>query len=404
MNQLSDLGLTVISMVGHSQHNCGYCKGKDSSISFGIWAHAMTCEDYQRLIDRGWRRSGKYLYKPDLEKSCCPQYTIKLDSTRFVPSKSQKKVIHKFNRYVKGTWDPDPSTVDPQKKGKEPPFKKPNNYVEAANSLQHLIHDVENTSMDNKYDFKIELEPSSFTKEKFELYSKYQQHVHHDKPEERTEKGFKRFLVDSPLKAAPDGISYGSFHQKYILNGKLIALAVIDILPKCVSSVYFLYDPDDSFLGLGKYSVFREISLVQELYKRSKQLQYYYMGYYIHSCPKMNYKGQYQPSDLLDPVDYTWHPLKDFVTRFDQGQSFVTFHADGNNDSGQERRTYPPGWQDPSTLTDDMLEKVFVLVGQARMAPVTFLVQFESSLAFTQKIKDYVCSVGIELAQKFILC
>lgn len=25
-------------------------------------------------------------------------------------------------------------------------------------------------------------------------------------------------------------------------------------------------------------------------------LQYYYMGYYIHSCPKMRYKADYSPS------------------------------------------------------------------------------------------------------------
>lgn len=32
---------------------------------------------YQKMIDRGWRRSGTYCYKPDLRHSCCPQYTIK---------------------------------------------------------------------------------------------------------------------------------------------------------------------------------------------------------------------------------------------------------------------------------------------------------------------------------------
>ena len=32
---------------------------------------------YQGMIDRGWRRSGVFCYKPDLKRSCCPQYTIK---------------------------------------------------------------------------------------------------------------------------------------------------------------------------------------------------------------------------------------------------------------------------------------------------------------------------------------
>ena len=39
-------------------------------------------------------------------------------------------------------------------------------------------------------------------------------------------------------------------------------------------------------------------------------LKYYYLGYYVHSCPKMRYKGQYQGSDLLCPETHTWHPIE----------------------------------------------------------------------------------------------
>lgn len=70
-----------------------------------MWAHCMTPEDYQDLIDRGkyqilrilltsellkniffffgkfrclgWRRSGQYCYKPNNRLTCCPSYTIK---------------------------------------------------------------------------------------------------------------------------------------------------------------------------------------------------------------------------------------------------------------------------------------------------------------------------------------
>lgn len=35
------------------------------------------------------------------------------------------------------------------------------------------------------------------------------------------------------------------------------------------------------------------------------------MGYYIHNCPKMRYKGKLQPSYLLCPEVYTWHLLDD---------------------------------------------------------------------------------------------
>lgn len=86
---------------------------------------------------------------------------------------------------------------------------------------------------------------------------------------------------------------------------------MIDILPKCVSSVYFFYDPELSFLTLGTYGTLREIDFVRELMQSSGDLKEYYMGFYIHSCPKMRYKGRLDPSALLCPEVYSWHPLTD---------------------------------------------------------------------------------------------
>ena len=43
----------------------GYCKQTSKTgVSFGLVARQLNCEDYQGLIDRGWRRSGRFLYKP----------------------------------------------------------------------------------------------------------------------------------------------------------------------------------------------------------------------------------------------------------------------------------------------------------------------------------------------------
>lgn len=55
---------------------------------------------------------------------------------------------------------------------------------------------------------------------------------------------------------------------------------------------------------------FREIQLTREMRRSDPTLQYYYLGYYVHSCRKMRYKGQYQGSDLLCPETHTWHPIE----------------------------------------------------------------------------------------------
>jgi arginine-tRNA-protein transferase len=124
-------------------------------------------------------------------------------------------------------------------------------------------------------------------KEEHEIYTKYQTKVHKDSPIECNMNQFQRFLCTSPLMPFShngplitlssdkkkennligniDSIGYGSFHQQYRLNGKLVAVGVIDILNDCVSSVYFFYDPEFQFLNLGTYSSLREIEFTRQL-------------------------------------------------------------------------------------------------------------------------------------------
>jgi hypothetical protein len=52
------------------------------------------------------------------------------------------------------------------------------------------------------------------------------------------------------------------------------------------------------------------LALTRELNTKDPDLAFYYMGFYIHSCPKMRYKGQYAPSFLLCPAAYSWHPIE----------------------------------------------------------------------------------------------
>ncbi|KTF78381.1 hypothetical protein cypCar_00013865 [Cyprinus carpio] len=85
---------------GDGGHRCGYCKHENGNFSHGMWSHTMTVQDYQDLIDRGWRRSGKYVYKPTMNKTCCPQYTIRCHALNFHPSKTHKKTLKKVNRFL----------------------------------------------------------------------------------------------------------------------------------------------------------------------------------------------------------------------------------------------------------------------------------------------------------------
>uniref|UniRef100_A0AAR2KJN4 Arginyl-tRNA--protein transferase 1 n=1 Tax=Pygocentrus nattereri TaxID=42514 RepID=A0AAR2KJN4_PYGNA len=344
---------------GDDGYRCGYCKNEKGNFSHGMWSHAMTVQDYQDLIDRGWRRSGKYVYKPVMNKTCCPQYTISRPPCRKAKDLRKERRLQKEQqrRQDGGTLtSPNPTPLNPassQPKTVEefiadslpddavhrlevrlvrssPPSPQFKASFDASYQVYKLYQmAIHHDPPDKPSESQVRLVPVSFEDPDFlasyeqsaALYARYQMAVHGDSPFECDESQFKRFLCDSPLEAetSPDGpdVGYGSFHQQYWLDGRIVAVGVIDILPSCVSSVYLYYHPDFASLSLGSYSALREISFTRQLQKQSPKLSYYYLGFYIHSCPKMRYKGQYTPSDLLCPETYVWMPIERCIPRLE---------------------------------------------------------------------------------------
>uniref|UniRef100_A0A182SNG7 Arginyl-tRNA--protein transferase 1 n=1 Tax=Anopheles maculatus TaxID=74869 RepID=A0A182SNG7_9DIPT len=96
------MAFSVVEYYGeNASYQCGYCKQSNSCYSYGMWAHKLTCQDYQDLIDRGWRRSGCYCYKPMMDATCCPSYTIKCDALNFKLNKSHKKILKRVHKFLR---------------------------------------------------------------------------------------------------------------------------------------------------------------------------------------------------------------------------------------------------------------------------------------------------------------
>lgn len=176
---------------------------------------------------------------------------------------------------------------------------------------------------DGRIELAVSVEPACVSEEKHLLYKRYQMAVHGDGAEDVTPRQFRHFLCQRPFAGAPDGppvpldASYGledgAYHMLYRANGVLIAVGVVDILPSCLSSVYCFYEPGLRDLSLGTLVALYEIDWVAQARARGGPrralLRYYYLGYYIHSCPKMKYKGDFAPSEILCPATLRWRPL-----------------------------------------------------------------------------------------------
>jgi len=154
------------------------------------------------------------------------------------------------------------------------------------------------------------LVPAHFDPEAFEVYKKHCDGRHEGK--NKTEEIFRQFFC---LKAFDyvtlSGknravLPIGSFHIKYYLEKKLIAVGVLDITPTCMQSIYFFYDPEYSYLSLGVIGVLKEIEYMKKMQVAFPKFKYYHLGGYIQTCQKVKYKVDYEPAELLCPETYTW--------------------------------------------------------------------------------------------------
>ncbi|KAK9482310.1 arginine-tRNA-protein transferase [Lipomyces starkeyi] len=338
---LEDTPIAAV-LPGHyiGERRCGYCRRSSGSCVFGFTSVSMTVDLYQRLMDRGFRRSGTFLYKPDLLNSCCPQYTIRLKASDFRPSKEHRQAINRFNRFVVGTQYEEALRRHNSSSHSASSVGKHNPEFDLISTIHRAEHDhlpQELAHVPTAHKFVVRLVPPDCTDEKFELYRHYQKTCHHEPDSKITKHGFGQFLCGRPFEFERDYDPYdmenfvstdgsqparkrlGLWHQMYYLDDQLIAMAVLDILPDTISGVYFMCREEYSKYSLGKLSACREIALSLE-----EQRTYYHIGLYIYSCQKMKYKASFGPSELLDPELYRYFSFDKFATEF-QKSEYVSF-------------------------------------------------------------------------------
>lgn len=131
--------------------------------------------------------------------------------------------------------------------------------------------------------------PIDSVDEAFELYYRYnvERHGEHDTA---SESGFRAFLCSSPIDTRM---------MRYYVKDRLIGIGWVDVVPDGLSSIYFVFEPEESSRSLGSFSAMKEIETAREMGK-----SWLYLGFYVPGSQKMNYKRRFRPFQLLE--DRQW--------------------------------------------------------------------------------------------------
>jgi len=193
--------VSSIKLFRTSEHPCSYISDQNATTIFLDPATKISQKLNSALTDKGFRRSGHLLYKPDCN-SCKACIACRIPVKKF-KSKSSFKRILKINQDIR---------------------------VDVSSNL----------NLDESY----------------ALYESYINHRHLDGDMfPATEKQFSSFILEN----TDDTIFFKFFDKE-----KLIAVSVADILQDGLSAVYCFYDPVDKRRSLGTYAILYQIHRVLE--------------------------------------------------------------------------------------------------------------------------------------------
>lgn len=148
----------------------------------------------------------------------------------------------------------------------------------------------------NNSDLRMAIRPTrQATDVHYRLYERYIRERHADGdmfPPSREQ--FDKFLVESCTH---------SFFLEFWHTDQLLCVATCDELDDGISAVYTFFDPNFDKRSLGTFAILMQIDWVKQ-----QGLSFVYLGYWVPEAPKMRYKAQFSPLEIL--VDSRWQTLQ----------------------------------------------------------------------------------------------
>lgn len=192
------------------------------------------------LFARGFRRQGVFIYRP-ICPSCRACRALRVSVAGFRPRRDQRRIWAR-NRDLRVSWVP---------RGR-------------------------------------------WDGERSDLWFRYHAAVHGEEGDE---------AMASALNHIADDLVSGGDLEARSADGRLLAVAICDVVPGAWSSVYCYWEPGERRRGLGAFMALAEIAAARE-----RGIPWWYPGLWNAECPKLAYKARYQPAELLGD-DGVWRPF-----------------------------------------------------------------------------------------------